>query len=270
MKKINKTHLSVAVLLLVVLLFPLMTQYKNFIFHTYETKVFQKSIYYGLHDLASVDYYSLVENEKGYQLGKAKVIIKDENFIHEGDEIEMISLIDDHSFEHVLEKEDLYHYNLDLITDKNLGSVSQLTLEIKNKTTGQTLSIPLNPSELNIYTGQNKDFTVKELYVYKNRIQLGSINCANIDQWKKEYDNVRIEYRYKKPESTNNDQYVVFYKQTGTIDEIFNHYSADRIDVKMPEDILLQNLDLSIVIVLEGENDLAFSINLSQVNEVKS
>ena len=82
MKKINKTHLSVAVLLLAVLLFPLMTQYKNFVFHTYETKVFQKSIYYGLHDSAFVDYYSLVENEKGYQLGKAKVTIKDESFIH--------------------------------------------------------------------------------------------------------------------------------------------------------------------------------------------
>ena len=51
---------------------------------------------------------------------------------------------------------------------------------------------------------------------------------------------------------------------------MFNHYSTDRIDVKMPEDILLQNLDLSIVIVLEGENDLAFSINLCKVNEVKS
>ena len=270
MKKINKTHLSVAVLLLAVLLFPLITQYKNFVFHTYETKVYQKSVYYGRDDSASVDYYSLVENEKGYQLGKAKVVIKDENFIHEGDEIEMTSLVDDHSFDHVLEKEDLYHYDLDLITGKFLASVRQLTLEIKNKTTGQTLSIPLNPSELNVYTGQNKDFTVKELYVYKNRIQLGSINCAHIEKWKKEYENVRIEYRYKKPESTNNDQYVVFYKQMGTLDEMFNHYSTDRIDVKMPEDILLQNLDLSIVIVLEGENDLAFSINLSKVNEVKS
>lgn len=270
MKKVNKTHLSVAIILLVVLLFPLVTQYNNFLFHTYETKVYQKSVFYGIHDQVSVDYYSLVETEKGFQLGKAKIFMKDETFIHEGDEIEIISLIDDHRLPHTVEKEDLYHYNLDLITDKNLDSADQLTLEIHNKTTHETLTVPLNKAELNIYSGQNKDFTVKELYVYKNRIQLGSVNCANIDRWEKQYHQVRVEYRYKKPESTTNDQYIVFYKKEGTLDEIFNHYSTDRIDVKMPEEILLQDLDLSLVIILEGEDDLAFSINLSKVNEVKS
>lgn len=269
MKKINKTHLVLTLVLLVVLLIPLVNQFDNFMFHTYETKVFQKNMYYGIHDDVSMDYYSFIENENGYQFGKGKLTINNEEFLHDGDELEVTSRIGHQTFNHQLEKiGNVYH--LDYIMTQEIDKAKNIELIIFNKTTQNTINLPLSPTNLNVYSGQNKDFTVKELYTYKDRMQLGSINCANLDKWMKDYQKVRIEYRYKKPDALTDDQYVVFHKQTGTLEEMFNHHSTEFIDVKIAGNYLLEDLELSMVIVLEGESHLAFSIDLDTVSEVES
>lgn len=269
MKRIDKTHLSIALLLVIVLLIPLVKQYSNFIFHTYETRVYTKEIYMSRTDEAVMDYYSVIENEDGFQLGKAKIEIKNHDFISEGDEIEIDTIIDDRTFKHVLQKEDLYHYNLDLITDRHLDDVNNIDVVIHNLTSEKVISLPLVKENLSVYGGQNKEFSVKELYVYKNRIHFGSINCENLNKWLEDYDEVSLEYRYRKADADSNNPYAVFYKTEGKLEDVFNHYSLSIEDIEMPEGLYLQDLDLSLVVILKGEEDLAFSIQLNQVSEVE-
>ena len=269
MKRINKNQFFVAVVLLIVFLVPLFQQFDNFVFHTYETRVFQKEMYTAKTENVNVDYYSFIENEAGFYLGEAQIEILNPEFIHEGDSLVVYSKVGDERILHQVESTDLTHYTIDGITEDNLEYAKGFTLEFENQTTNQVLEVPLVETDFNIYSGQNEEFTVQEMYVYKNRIQLGTLNCASLDQWKEDYDQARIEYRYRKVESDQNDPYSTFYVKSGTMDELFNVNTLEFEDIQMPEGLTLQDLDLSVVIILEGEDDLAFSIQLHPVSEVE-
>ena len=111
----------------------------------------------------------------------------------------------------------------------------------------------------------NKEFSYKEFYVYKDRIILGSINCANLEKYQENYDQVRLEYRYQ---GEGQDTPVVYYTRQGTLEEIFNKTYLENVDVSLLEGVDLNSSKLSVVVILKGEDDLAFSIDLTNESEV--
>ena len=265
MKKINQGQLILSFVLLCMIGFTLYKQFDNFIFHTYETRIYHREMYRGTNDDITIDYYSLIQNDDGYQFGDAKLILKNNDFIHHVDEIEAVSFLLNKEYVHTLTQEDDTTYKINALTDSFQGSLDTINLEIKNKTTNQSETISLAPVSMGIYSGQNKEFSYKEFYVYKDRIILGSINCANLEKYQQNYDQVRLEYRYQ---IEGQETPVVYYTRQGILEEIFNKTYLENVDVSLLDGVDLNSCKLSVVVILQGEEDLAFSIDLGSEGEV--
>lgn len=268
MKKIDKTQFSMALLLLMILAIPLVSQFNNFVFHTYETRVYKKVVYSAIDEDMAIDYYSLTGNDEGYQFGSGVIKFKETDFFKENDSVSVVVQVDGKEYVHTLNQVSEREYQMDFIEDPNMNVANELVLEVKNETQNKSRSLRLNGAIPYVLNGQNKDFSIKEMYVYKNRLQLGSINCANVEKWAKDYDKMRVEYRYKSIDENAIHPYVVFHKMTGTLDEILNQYLATPIDIKVIEEGYLQDKEISAVIILQGEEELAFSIDLNRMNGV--
>ncbi len=264
-KKINQGQLLLSFVLLCMISFTLYKQFDNFVFHAYETRIYRREMYRGSNDDLTVDYYSLIQDDEGYQFGDAKLIIKNDHFISSTDEIEVVSSLLNKKYSHTLTKIDDTTYKINALVDGFSGSLDQIVLEINNKTTNQSETISLAPVNMGIYSGLNKEFSYKEFYVYKDRIILGSINCANLEKYQENYDQVRLEYRYQ---GEGQDTPVVYYTRQGTLEEIFNKTYLENVDVSLLEGVDLNSSKLSVVVILKGEDDLAFSIDLTNESEV--
>lgn len=255
MRKINRTQLIVSMFLLVTILMTLHSQYEGFMFHAYRNLTYDKQIFIGKTDGINVDYYSIINDENGINIGNAIV-----SFSESVDDVVIKSVVNGQEIDHNIKNIGNNQYSIDLKVIENINVVNGAYLMVNDK------MIELTKINVKEYAGQNKEFNITGFFIYKNRMQLPQINCINLSKWKEKYSGVRIEYSYK---LSGKDDYVVFYRESGTFEEIFNNSTLRIEDATIPSELQLTSLDLDIIIILEGEEELAFVIDVYQVSEVE-
>ena len=255
MKKIDRIHLIIAIVLSIALIISLTLQYSNFKFHTFENTATKIQRYFANSEDYKIDFFEVVKQDNEYHMrnGRLKVLNSEIN----QDNLNLMLQVDNQETQLILTKiaDNEYTINSQALSINQLGD---LNLKINDDV------LQLEKLNYTLLNGQNKNYRLNDVAIYQNTIHFGYLNNIQKEVISEQYPEIQIEYRYANANSKSDDPYIVFYSQSGKTNEVITQMEDLIKDVKMPNDLVLEDLPINVVIILKGEEDLVFSIDLKR------
>ncbi len=254
MNKKERINLIIAVTLFIVLLIPIVFQYQNFVFHTFKNTFVHSKMYEARTDNFNVIFYQVKHDDKSMYLGDTTINV-DDNLVTEN-ESKLNVMINDHMYTQHLSQvsENKYYIEPMMLPYETINTIS-IGLSDVTMTS-------LSKIDYKCLAGQNKEFTLDNVFVYQNAIRFGQLDIMAKDKVLNMYPNIQIEYRYKNYLSKAKDSYITFYSISDQTSELIENLSKSIKEFNLPDDVLLENRPIEVVIILKGEEELTFNIEL--------
>lgn len=257
MKKINKTHFWIALILSSILIFSLIKQYDNFNFHTFHSTTQNLKLYDALNENYKIDFYQVNHEKKKIKIGDAKISILNSEIDFNNLSVESVLNGEKYKHEIILENEsEIYLKPIYLDT----VNIDDLYLIISSA--NQSDELKLNEIKCKVLSGQNKNYSINNVYINENTIHFGNFNNIYKENFSLKYPNIQIEYRYKNNKNKGEDSNVVFYSQSGQTTQVIDELSSHIQEINLPNDLVLEDLPINIVVILKNDTELIFSIDL--------
>lgn len=216
MDKEIKKQLILSTIILFFVIITMIFWYDNFIFHTFIKQVDYQYCFSGENDDVLVEGYEIFQNSHKAYSGNARLLSTQNNFFLKGDQIECTVTIKDqqnHTYQwtnqyqvqssnevcYFQQKEDMKKTHQLEITTAQM----QLIVKRKNKVVYDN-QIPLNPNELTVYNGSNKDYSIQNVYVGDSWLKTGYFS-STIENLSQQYPKCIIDYVCSNKDDPNHD-----------------------------------------------------------------
>lgn len=190
--------------------------YDNFIFHTYRNVNDYQYCFRGENESVLIDGYEFYKNDQYERYGKARIIPVQDNFLLKGDHVTVtFELTSSQNETYLFQQEfdirvDNEVYTLDEVDNhENLSSkdFSSFSLRFQIQRKKKIIydeKIPMSNQQLIVYSGENKDYTIQEIYASPSWLKTGLFS-STIEGIEKDYPNMFIDYLYLKDTSQPDD-----------------------------------------------------------------
>ncbi|MFV0395777.1 MAG: hypothetical protein ACK5LC_15550 [Coprobacillaceae bacterium] len=289
MKKDKYKQLVITIIFTTIVLGTLYYMYDLFSFHTYNQRVYYDAVANADTEIFTLENYEIYQDEKVTNYGNAILQIKDSNKLIEklpntnmNDTLNVIITIKFNTNNSSKEVEVVKEYAITLeengifvlpeeeIVNKKLKFATITTAEIKIVNNDSQITYPLDITSMTPLKSASKEYRIETASISNNTLRLGKL-VAGYDM-ADSYDTISMEYRYMKDNNgdvNDIDNYVVFKKVSGTIEEYVNTkyhgtYVYDGEDA-------FEDKKISVVVILsKGEEEYIFSMNMEKdITEVQ-
>lgn len=281
MKKKYK-QLLITILFTTIVCGTLFYMYDLFTFHTYSRRVYYDVLASVDNEVITLTNYEIFQDEVTGSYGNGTLYLKDITKLKEalpestiGDTLNVnvnltfmsedntkIEMVKNYNI--VLEEGGTFVLNTEEAKNKELYYASIKKAEIQIQSNNQEVIYELKTTPMQPLQGKTKEYRLESASIHNNVLRLGKL-MAEYDLTKK-YDNISLEYRYMinpKGDSTDIDNYVVFDKVSGTIDEYLHTKEFGTFQYRGEEK--LTDKKISVVVILsKGEKEYVFSIDMEK------
>ena len=259
-----KKQLIISGVMVALLVSTLGLWYKNFVFHTYMDMVDYQYCFEGENDDIIFEGYEFYKNKTEQKHGGARLAAKTQNLFLNGDQ----AII---KFQLTSQSDKVYEYTheynittdnevfmidsqetVEKLTDNDFSNVTVSIVLVRNGEEIYNESMKAHSSQLSVYNGSNKDYTLQNVYVASSWMKTGTISST--DDIAKKYPYMTMDYIILKDDGNvdNVDDYDRFIHLNGN--------TQDFIDGKINQTMIYDGTDslldktIKCVITL-GENE---------------